>query len=468
MKEYLLYIDGQWTDSAEKKRIQVENPATRQVIGSVPRGSKEDVDLAVAAAKAAFKAWSTLPVNQRARLLRKIGEIMERRKKEFAKVISMELGMPAKHVEQWQVKGPIKEAAYFAKIAEDFCYEVSQKGGVVRREPIGVVAGLTPWNYPLDQITLKVFPAIAAGNCVVLKPSQSTPLCACMLTEVFNEAGLPKGVFNLVTGAGGEVGNHLALHPDVDMVTFTGSTAAGKEVGRMALSNVKRMALELGGKSPLIVLEGADLRLAATDAASSVFMNTGQTCSAFTRILVPSSHKEKMEELLREEAARYTVGDPSDENSDIGPVITERAFLRVKSYIEKGLEEGARMIAGEVPENYKNGYYINPVIFSDVTNHMAIAREEIFGPVLCMLTYETVEEAIQIANDTPYGLDSAVYGPENEAMDVAGCIKAGGVHINSAPFHYSFPFGGYKESGLGREGGIFGFEEYLEIKAVLV
>ncbi|MCB6994155.1 aldehyde dehydrogenase family protein [bacterium 210820-DFI.6.37] len=466
--DYKLYINGKWQDSGGGQRLKVENPATRTFIGSARRGTREDVDLAVAAAKAAFPAWSSCPVEERAAVLRKIGRLMENRRAEFATTISQELGMPQKHVQHWQIDSPVREAAYFADLAEAFSYEIPQKGGFVRREPMGVVAALTPWNYPLEQITLKVFPALAAGNCVVLKPSQQAPLCACMLTEILDEAGLPAGVFNLVTGAGGEVGNLLALHPDVDMVTFTGSTEAGKEVGRMALSTVKKLALELGGKSPLILLEGGDLKAAARDAAASAFMNSGQTCCAFTRVLVPKDRKREMEEALIAEAKKYRVGDPADEASDLGPVISERAFLRIKGYIEKGLEEGAKLIAGAVPDCYEKGYYIEPVVFSDVTGDMTLAREEIFGPVLSILTYETEEEAVAAANDTPYGLDSAVYGPESRALEVAKKIKAGGVHINGAPFHFSFPFGGYKESGLGREGGTFGFEEYLQIKAVLV
>lgn len=466
--DYKLYINGRWRQGNGEGRIQVEDPASKRIIGSVTRGTKEDVDMAAAAARRAFPAWSVLPVKERAAVLRRIGKLMEKRKAELAKIISAELGMPVKHVEHWQIQSPVREASYFADLAEDFQYEIPQRGGFVRREPIGVIGALTPWNYPLDQITLKVFPAMAAGNCIVVKPSQQAPLCACVLAEILEEAGLPPGVFNLVTGAGGEIGNYLALHPQIDMVTFTGSTEAGKEVGKMALSTVKKIALELGGKSPLILLEGGDLKAAAEAAASSAFMNSGQTCCAFTRVLVPRKYKKDMEEALAAAAQQYRVGDPADEASDLGPVISERAFLRIKSYLEQGLAEGARMIAGQVPDNCETGYYIKPVVLSDVTNDMFLAREEIFGPVLSILTYETEEEAIAMANDTPYGLDSAIYGPECRALELAGRIKAGGVHINGAPFHFSFPFGGYKESGLGREGGRIGFEEYLEVKAVLV
>lgn len=468
MVEYQLYINGEWIPSRGSERIEVENPADRTVIGTVPRGTREDVDRATAAAKKAFAAWSSLSPSSRAEFLRKAGALMEKRSKEFAGMISAELGMPLKHVEHWHVTGPVKQAAYFADMAEDFSYEIPQRGGFVRYEPVGVVAGLTPWNYPLEQITLKIFPALAAGNCVVLKPSQSAPLCACLMAEIFHDAGFPAGVFNLVTGAGGEVGNHMALHPDIDMVTFTGSTTAGKDVGKMALSTVKRLALELGGKSPLIVLEGADLKAAAREAAQSAFMNTGQTCCAFTRLLVPRRCKEEMETLLKEAALSYRVGDPADPDTDIGPLISERAFHRVKDYIEKGLAEGARLVAGQIPTDCEHGYFVEPVVFSDVTNDMTISREEIFGPVLCLLTYDTLDEAVAIANDTPYGLDSGIYGPEQEALFLVPQLRAGGVHINGAPFHFSFPFGGYKESGLGREGGTFGFEEYLEIKSVLV
>lgn len=466
--DYKLYINGRWQQGNGVGRIKVEDPASKRIIGSVSRGTKEDVDMAAAAARRAFPAWSALPVKERGDILRKTGVLMEKRRAELAKVISAELGMPVKHVDHWQIESPIREADYFADLAEAFQYEIPQRGGFVRREPIGVIAALTPWNYPLEQITLKVFPAMAAGNCIIVKPSQQAPLCACVLTEILEEAGLPPGVFNLVTGAGGEIGNYLALHPEIDMVTFTGSTEAGKEVGKMALSTVKKLALELGGKSPLILLEGGDLKAAAEAAAASAFMNSGQTCCAFTRVLAPRKYKKEMEAALTAAAEQYQVGDPADEAFDLGPVISERAFLRIKSYIEQGVAEGARMIAGEIPDACQTGYYIKPVVFSDVTNDMILAREEIFGPVLSLLTYETEEEAVAVANDTPYGLDSAVYGPEHRALELAAQIKAGGVHINGAPFHFSFPFGGYKESGLGREGGRIGFEEYLEVKAVLV
>ncbi|MCQ4638438.1 aldehyde dehydrogenase family protein [Anaerovorax odorimutans] len=466
MINYDLYIDGKWMASTGSSRIEVEDPATRQVIGSVPRGTKEDVDKAVAAAKKAFPEWSRTSAKERGRILRKVGDLMEQRKTDFARVISLELGMPIRHVEKWHLKSSIREAVYFAHMAENFEYEYEAEGGWVRREPFGVIAGLTPWNYPMEQITMKLFPAIAAGNCVVLKPSQATPLCACMLANIFEDAGLPPGVFNIVTGAGGEVGNCLALHRDVDMLTFTGSTSAGKEVGALALSTVKKITLELGGKSPLIVLPDADFRAAAEEAVYSVFMNTGQTCCAYTRMLVPRKNKEEIESFLAEEAGRYKVGAPSDPDSDIGPLISKRAFERVKGYIEKGIEEGARMLVGEVPGEIKKGYYVKPVIFTDVTNDMTIAREEIFGPVLSVISYDTVEEAVEIANDTPYGLDSAVYGPAEEAYEVGCRIRAGGVHINGADAHITCPFGGYKESGLGREGGTFGFEEYLEVKSV--
>ena len=466
MIKYDLYIDGKWTASTGSRRIEVEDPATRQVIGSVPRGTEEDVNRAVAAAKRAFPAWSQMPPQERGAILRKAGELMEQRKEEFARVISLELGMPINHVEKWHLKSSIREAVYFAHMAENFEYEQEAEGGLVRREPFGVIAGLTPWNYPMEQITMKLFPAIAAGNCTVLKPSQATPLCACMLANVFEDAGLPAGVFNIVTGAGGEVGNCLALHPDVDMLTFTGSTSAGKKVGALALSTVKKITLELGGKSPLIVLPGADLKAAAEEAVHSVFMNTGQTCCAYTRMLIPRQHQQEIESLLKEEAGKYKVGEPSDPKSDIGPLISQSAFDRVKCFIEKGLDECAKLIYGQTPSGIETGYYVKPVIFSDVTNDMTIAREEIFGPVLSVIAYDTVEQAIEIANDTPYGLDSAVYGPDQEAYEVGCRIRAGGLHINGADYRMTCPFGGYKESGLGREGGTYGFEEYLEIKAI--
>ena len=466
MKTYELYIDGKWMKSDADRRIEVENPATREVIGDVPRGNEADVNRAVAAAKAAELSWAEKTPKERAVYFRKLADIIERRKDEFSAVISQELGIPLKHAFDYHVAGGISDARSAADIAESFPYETKLSGGIVRREPFGVVAGITPWNYPLTQATYKLFPAMAAGNTVVLKPSQNTPLCCCLLAETIDEAGFPAGVFNLVTGVGGEVGNALAAHPDVDALSFTGSTSGGIEVGKLALSTVKKLTLELGGKSPLVVLPGADLEAAATEVCSSAFMNSGQTCCAYTRMLIPDSEKEKIEALLVREAAKYITGDPLDERSEVGPLSSEKAFHKVCGYIRKGIEEGARMIAGEVPQDCSGGYYVPPVIFADVANDMTIAKEEIFGPVLCVIPYHTEAEALEIANDTPYGLAGSVFGPQEEALAFAKKIKAGFMSVNGGAGGEGMPFGGYRHSGIGREGGIFGFEEFLEIKAL--
>ena len=466
MKEYQLFIDGKWTAGAEDRWIEVENPATKEIIGKVPRGNAEDVDRAVAAARAAAESWAAKAPHERSEFLRKLSEVIEKRKDEFCTTISSELGIPLKYAFDYHVSGAIREAKYFTDMCENFEYEQKTDCGMIRREPFGVVAGITPWNYPLDQATFKLFAAMAAGNTVVLKPSQNAPLCCCILAEAIEEAGFPNGVFNLVTGAGGEVGNAIALHEGIDALSFTGSTSGGIEVGKLALSTVKKITLELGGKSPLVVLEGADLEAAVADACSSAFMNTGQTCCAYTRMLIPESKKDEIEALLKAEAEKYITGDPLDPETEVGPLISEKAFNKVKGYIEKGIAENARLIAGGVPENCDKGYYVNPTIFSDVSNDMTIAREEIFGPVLAVIPYKTEEEALAIANDTNYGLYGAVYGEPAAALEFAKKIKAGGVHVNGAGGGVDMPFGGYKQSGIGREGGTFGFEDFLEIKAL--
>lgn len=467
MENCKLFINNEWVEGSSGEVIEVENPATKEIIATVPRGNKEDCDKAVAAAKEAFPKWSTTSPKERANILRKVGEILQSKRDKIAEVITKELGMPIQHSALYHVDAPIYEAGLFADYAENFEYEKKQEGGVVLREAVGVVAGLTPWNYPMDQVTLKLLPAVAAGNCVILKPSQLAPLSGLILADAFKEAGCPAGVFNVVTGAGGEVGNVLATHPDVNMISFTGSTKAGKEVGQLAItSNVKKVALEMGGKSALVVLEDADLGAAVDEVLYSSFMNSGQTCCAFTRFIIPESKKKEIEELIVEKSKGFVLGDPMDEKTDIGPVISKKAFDKIKGYIELGLEEGATMLVGEVPEEPEGGYYIKPVVFTDVNNSMKIAQEEIFGPVLVVITYKDEEEAISIANDSPYGLDGAVFGSFDKAYEVAKQIKSGGIHINGAPYDASFPFGGYKESGMGREGSIYGFEEYLEIKSV--
>jgi acyl-CoA reductase-like NAD-dependent aldehyde dehydrogenase len=464
--EKQLYIGGKWVDGHSGSFIEVENPATLEIIGKVPEGDREDVHAAVAAADAALPSWKAKSPEERSDLLLKVAEYIEAHAREIAQTITAELGAPVSMVEDWHVASPIGEAKYFAKVAREFSYETKYDNLIVRREPVGVVAGLTPWNYPLDQISVKLLPALVAGNTVVLKPSQHAPLSAYWFAYALESAGFPPGVFNLVTGRGGVVGNILASHPDVQMISFTGSTAAGIEVGRLALGTVKKLALEMGGKSASVVLPGADLELAATKTATKCFINTGQTCSALTRLLVPRADKKAIEKLLCEKAAAFRVGDPLDPGVDIGPLVSRKQFDKVKHYLQVGLDEGAKMICGSLPGSGEDGYYVEPVIFTDVDNSMRIAQEEIFGPVLCVIYYDTLEEAEEIANDSPYGLSGAAFGPPDEAKAFAERMQTGVVHINGAAFTLDTPFGGYKQSGLGRENGPYGFEEYMEVKAL--
>ncbi len=466
METMKLYIGGKWVESHSKEFIDVENPAQRKIIGRVPAGNAKDVDAAVEAAKKGFQIWKNYTGEQRGAALRRAADYFEAHSKEIADTITAELGAPVSMSEDWHVSAAAGEAREFAEFAEQFIYEEKKTGYILRREPYGIVAGITPWNYPLDQITLKILPALAAGNCVILKPSQMAPLTAYHFARAMESAGLPDGVFNLVTGRGGEVGNVLASHPDIRMISFTGSTDAGRQVNTLALSNIKKCTLELGGKSAAIVLEGADLKKAAEAVVTDCFMNTGQTCNAITRMLIPADRSKEAEAFIKEAAAGLKVGDPLDETVDIGPLINEKSWKKVKEYIEIGLNEGARMIIGEIPKSCDNGYYVKPVVFMDVTNDMRIAREEIFGPVLCVIAYNNIEEAIEIANDSPYGLCGAVFGDEDLAIDTARKMETGVICINGSGICKGAPFGGYKESGNGRESCIQSVDEYMEIKAI--
>ena len=466
MEEFKLFIGGKWTEGHSGEKIQVENPATREMFASVPRGDKTDIDAAVEAAKAGFQVWKEYSGEERAMCLYRLSDYFAENSAKIAETITKELGAPVKMAEDWHVGAAAGEARFFGDCAKNFAYEEKKEGYILKREPFGIVAAITPWNYPLDQITLKVLPALAAGNCVILKPSQMAPLTAYHFAKGIEEAGFPVGVFNLVTGRGGEVGNVLASHEDIRMISFTGSTSAGREVGRLALGNIKKCTLELGGKSAGIVLESADLKAAVDGILTDCFMNTGQTCNAITRMLVPASMKEQAEALMVEKASEFVVGNPLDEQVDIGPLINEKSFWKVKEYIEIGKAEGAHMLVGEVPEDCREGYYVKPVIFTQVKNKMRIAQEEIFGPVLSVIYYDTVEEAIAIANDSPYGLCGAVYGEETEAIKVAGKMETGVICLNGAGICSGAPFGGYKQSGIGRESCVQSVDEYLEIKAI--
>lgn len=466
MENLKLYIGGKWVEGHSGKVIEVENPATKEIIGTVPEGDEKDVEAAVAAAKEGFKIWKNYSGADRAKCLRKASEYFKEHSAEIAATITAELGAPVSMSEGWHVSAAAGEAAQFAKFAEEFPYEEKKEGYLLRREPYGIIAGITPWNYPLDQITLKILPALAAGNCVILKPSQMAPMTAYHFAKAMEAGDIPAGVFNMVTGRGGEVGNVLASHPDIRMISFTGSTGAGRKVNELALSNIKKCTLELGGKSAGIVLESADMEAAVDAVLTDCFMNTGQTCNAITRMVIPVSKKAEIEELIVNRAAKFIVGDPLDPATDIGPLINEKSWNKVKEYIQIGLDEGAVMLTGEIPDNFDKGYYVKPVVFTDVKNNMRIAQEEIFGPVLSVITYETVEEAISIANDSPYGLCGAVYGKEEEAIEVARHMETGVICINGVGICAGAPFGGYKESGIGRESCIQSVDEYLEIKSI--
>lgn len=466
MNNNQLYINGQWVDSISKDKIEVENPATEEIFEHVPAANEDDVNSAVEAAKSAFENWSKLSLDEKLGYLNKAFEIFEGYQDDLVEIEIKELGSPRSWAKNAHVKGPIKRFENYLKIAKDFSFKDDLPKATVLKEPIGVIGCLTPWNYPLNQVIQKVIPALICGNTVVLKPSQITPLSAYFLAEAFHKAELPPGVFNLVTGRGAEVGNVLASHKNVDMISFTGSTSGGIEVGKLALEKVKKLALELGGKSPNLVLRGSNYEEAVKTSLNSTFNNTGQTCSALTRLIVPKEDLEKIEEIIIKEAEYFKVGDPWEEETKVGPLSNKKQFEKVKYFVEKGIEEGAKLLVGEVPQKKDKGYFANPVVFSNVSNKMEIAQEEIFGPVLCVIPYEGIEEGIEIANDTIYGLSGAVFGPQEEAEDAAKRIKTGEIKINNGKWDPLAPFGGYKQSGIGREGGFYGLEEFVEIKTL--
>ena len=464
-----LYINGHWAAARGDKSIDVINASTEEVMGRVPEGTADEVNAAVAAARAAFDGWAATPVAERAALLQKIHEGLKARTEEIGRLIAGEVGMPVKLATMIQAGSPTATFGMYAKMLGSYAFEEKVGNSLVLREPVGVVAAITPWNYPLHQIAAKVAPALAAGCTVVLKPSEVAPLNAFVLAEIIHAAGLPAGVFNLITGYGPVVGEAMAAHPDVDMVSFTGSTRAGKRVSELASATVKRVALELGGKSASIVLDDADLAAAVKGTINACFLNSGQTCSAHTRLLVPENRYAEAAKIAVEVAKGFSVGDPYGGTARLGPLVSELQRERVRGYIRKGIEGGAELLAGgpDAPEGLPKGYYVKPTIFGRVQPDAVIAQEEIFGPVLSIITYRNEDEAVNIANNTPYGLGGGVWSKdEAHAQKVARRMRTGQVDINGGPFNLRAPFGGYKQSGNGRELGRFGLEEFLEYKSL--
>ncbi|MDX3662932.1 aldehyde dehydrogenase family protein [Streptomyces sp. ID05-26A] len=447
--------------------IEVVNPATEEVIGTLAEGTPADVDTAVAAAAEAFPAWSETSPEERAKAVRAIIEGLKERAGELAATMTREMGTPLTFSQKVQVANPIAIAEGVAEVIEGGYFEPEEIGNsLVFREPVGVVAAITPWNFPLQQMVAKVVPALAAGNTVVLKPSELAPHTADLLAEIVAMA-TPEGVFQLVHGTGHTVGEALAAHPDVDMVSFTGSTKAGRRVSVVAAETVKRVALELGGKSACIVLDDADLGRAVKIAVANSFMNNGQACSAWTRLLVPRDRHDEAVELAAQAAKKYTSADPGEPSTRIGPAVSRAQRDRVVGYIRKGVEEGATLAAGGPDAPLPQGFYVAPTVFGGVTPEMTIAQEEIFGPVLSVMPYTDEADAVRIANSTIYGLAGAVFSADTErAMKIARKLRTGQVDINAAAFNTSAPFGGYRQSGNGREFGKFGLDEFCEVKSV--
>jgi acyl-CoA reductase-like NAD-dependent aldehyde dehydrogenase len=469
MQRKELYIDGAWIAPQGDGTIEVVNPTTEQVIGSVPAGSSDDVNLAVAAAKRAFPEWANSSVETRMAALNDLSLALKELTEELAQTITAEVGTPIGYSRMAMVGTPRVVARSYAKMLESYEWEHEIRNSVIVKEPVGVCAFITPWNFPLHQIVGKVAPALAAGCTMVLKPSKEAPLNAFLLADILHDIGLPPGVFNLVSGHGSEVGEFLSGHPDVDMVSFTGSTGAGIRVSQAAAPTVKRVTLELGGKSANVILDDADVIRAAKSSIGACYQNSGQTCSALTRLIIPVAQKEEILEVVKQRVEGYTPGNPLDENTRCGPMVSSKQQASVHNYIQSAIDEGATLIAGgtEMPDGIETGFFVRPTAFADVTPDMTIWKEEVFGPVLTITTYQSEEEALSLANDSIYGLSGGVWsGDAERAMEFAKGMRTGQVSINGGPFNVSAPFGGYKQSGNGRELGVEGLDEFLEIKAI--
>ena len=464
-----IYVGGNWVDSAGDGSIDVVNPSNEEVIGSVPDGVSADIDAAVAAAREAFPGWAATPLEERLGYIEKLAGQLGARSEEIGELISREVGMPGKMAVMIQAGLPAGTTASVPATAREFPFEETLGRSLVTREPVGVVGCITPWNYPLHQIMAKIAPAMAVGCTVVLKPSEVAPLNAFVLADIIDELGFPAGVFNLVSGGGPVVGEAIAAHPDVDMVSFTGSTRAGTRVAEVAAANVTRVHQELGGKSANIVLDDADFAAAIPSAVGACYLNSGQTCSALTRLLVPADRMDEAAELAAQAAAGFTVGPADDEGSRLGPLVSQTQWDRVQGYIQAGIDEGATLVTGGTgkPEGLDAGYYVKPTVFANVDNSMSIARDEIFGPVLSIIGYDNEEDAIRIANDSDYGLSGGVWSSDNDrALAVAKKLRTGEVDMNGSFLNTDAPFGGYKKSGNGRELGRFGLSEFVEAKQI--
>jgi aldehyde dehydrogenase (NAD+) len=464
-----LYIGGEWVEPAGSGTMEVVDSTTERVIGRIPEGTPEDVGRAVKAARTGFEAWRDVPVERRVETCAAISAALAERGEEISALIAAEVGMPLRQARQIQAALPAMDFASMAQVANEVAWEEQIGNSLIVREPVGVVGCITPWNYPLHQICSKVAPALTAGCSVVVKPSEVTPLTSFVLAEIVDSLDLPAGVFNLVTGYGPVVGEAIAAHDDVDMVSFTGSTRAGRRVAEVAAQNVKKLALELGGKSANVILDDADLKTAVGYGVANCFLNSGQTCSAHTRMLVPREKLAEAEEIAKAAAEKAKPGDPFEEGTRLGPLVSEAQRERVRGYIDKGQEEGAKLLTGgtEPPEGVESGYFVRPTVFSEVKPEMTIAQEEIFGPVLSILPYEDEDEAAEIADSTIYGLDGGVWSADPErAKAFAKRMRTGQVQINGATFNPIAPFGGFKQSGHGREYGRYGLEEFLEVKSI--
>ena len=463
-----LYIDGEWIESESEDFLEVIDPRTEEIVGRVPKSNNKDLEKAVRAGRRALGPWMATSPEERIQLMIALREIFLDELDDLAEVVAKELGASHRFAREVHLLGYIDDISNYIQALRDYSLEEEYDGFRVLREPVGLVGAITPWNYPFGQISKKIVPALLAGNTVILKPSQQTPLIAYHLTDAIDRAGFPAGVFNLLPGVGREIGDELAAHPDLDMISFTGSTSGGIKVSMSAMKTVKKLALELGGKSASILMEDGDLDSFLETSLDTAYSNTGQTCSALTRLFIPESRKEEVEKAIVEKTRDYSFYNTGAREDLIGPLISQKQFDKVKFYIEKGIEEGARLLLGEVPNKKAKGFFVGPTIFTDVTNDMTIAREEIFGPVLCLIVYRDLDQVIEEANDSAYGLSGAVFGNEDQALKLAKKLRTGMVIVNGKKRSHKAPFGGYKKSGIGREGGVFGLEEYLETKTIFV